>query len=287
MYNEPITMKKLFYLILILLAVPAFGQEEEQPTEDRPVRSPFETGTLIENQTIVTPMKGSLEMLIHHRFGTFTNGIEDLYGIYAPSNIRLGINYGITDRLMAGFGTEKDGKLQELQYKYQILRQTRSGKVPVGLTFFGNMSLDARDKKNFGPDENYRFIHRLSYFSQLIVARKFTDWLSLQVAPSFIYYNAVEESVGHIHYGVMGGGRAKFTPSMSFLFEYSHLLSDNNKVDVKPNVGLGLEISTATHAFQVFATQYRQIVNQYSMVYNTNGFDTDGILIGFNITVRL
>lgn len=280
-------MKKFFYLMFIFLAVPAFGQDEEQPTEDRPVRSPFETGTLIENQTIVTPMKGSLEMLIHHRFGTFTNGIEDLYGIYAPSNIRLGINYGITDRLMAGFGTEKDGKLQELQYKYQILRQTRSGSVPVGLTFFGNMSLDARDKKNFGPDENYRFIHRLSYFSQLIVARKFTEWLSLQVAPSFIYYNAVEESIGHIHYGIMGGGRARFTSSMSFLFEYSHLLSENEKLDVKPNVGLGLEISTATHAFQVFATQYRQIVNQYSMVYNTNAFDSDGILIGFNITVRL
>lgn len=280
-------MKKIFYLLCALISLPVFSQDEEQPAEDRPVRSPFETGTLVETQTIVTPMKGSLEMVIHHRFGTFTNGMEDLYGIYAPSNIRLGVNYGITDRLMAGFGTEKDGKLQEFQYKYQILQQTRSGSMPVGLTFFGNATLDARDKENFGPSESYRFIHRLSYFSQLIVARKFTDWLSVQVAPSFIYFNNVQEGTGNIHYGVMGGGRAKFTSSMSFVFEYSQLLSENELVDVKPNLGLGLEISTATHAFQVFATQSRQIVNQHAMVFNSNGFDSDGILVGFNITVRL
>ena len=81
-------MKSLIaFALSLLLVVPAFGQDEN---DDKPVRSPFETAILIENQTVVSPYKGGLELEIHHRFGTVKNGITDIFGIYAPSNIRLG-----------------------------------------------------------------------------------------------------------------------------------------------------------------------------------------------------
>jgi hypothetical protein len=54
-----------------------------------------------------------------------------LYGIYAPSNIRLGFNYGITSKLTVGFGTEKNNKMQEFLLKYAILSQNRGGTIPV------------------------------------------------------------------------------------------------------------------------------------------------------------
>ncbi len=74
-----------------------------------------------------------LEFEIHHRFGTVTNGIDDLFGLWAPANIRLGLNYGITDKLMIAVGTAKNYLAQDLAVKYAFLQQTSSGSVPVSL----------------------------------------------------------------------------------------------------------------------------------------------------------
>jgi hypothetical protein len=155
---------------------------EQNQTDNRPVKGWFETDQLIDNQTPITPAKGSLELIIHHRFGNVKeNKLDDIFGIYASSNIRMGFNYGITDRLMVGIGTEKDRKLQDLHWKYAILQQNRSGSVPVSVSYYGNVALDARGEEFFGPKEQYKYIHRFSYFSQFIVARKFSNIFSFRL----------------------------------------------------------------------------------------------------------
>jgi hypothetical protein len=278
--------KKTIYnlLLLLLMLFPAWGMCQE---ESEPVMFTFESGLLIENQTIETPYPGTLEFNIHHRMGMVDNGISDLFGIYGASNIRLGLNYGVTDRIMVGFGTEKDRKLQEFQWKYAILKQTTDNSMPVSLSYYGNWVINAQDKSNFGPAETYRFIHRMSYLTQFIVARKFSENISLQIAPSFAYFNSVEPDVEHITGSVMGGGRIKFTPSMAFIFEYEQPLVESEAIEVKPNLAGGIEIGTATHAFQVFVTSYKGIVKQYDLLYNTNDFTEGKLLVGFNITARL
>ncbi|KPK83947.1 MAG: hypothetical protein AMS27_11385, partial [Bacteroides sp. SM23_62_1] len=124
------------------LLVPLFvsGQEEEG---DQPIRPPFETITLIENQTTVNLFKGSLNFEISHRFSKIQE-IGDLFGIYGSANTRLAMDYGITDRIMVGIGTTRDYKLQDLEWKVGILQQTRSGRIPVSLSYYGNTVLDAR-----------------------------------------------------------------------------------------------------------------------------------------------
>ncbi len=278
-------MKSLIALALsLLLIVPLSAQDEN---DDKPVRSPFETAILIENQTVVSPYKGGLEFEIHHRFGTVKNGITDIFGIYAPSNIRLGLNYGITDRLMIGAGTTKDYKLQDLQWKYAILQQTRSGSIPVSVSYYGNMVLDARTDDNFGPKENFRDIHRLSYFTQLIIARKFNMKYSFQVAPGFIYYNSVETGLKNANVTIHAGGRAKVLGPVSVIAEYDQLLTQQgDNIDPKPNLSAGVEIGTATHAFQIFFTNYSGIINQRNLLYNTNDLSEGDFRLGFNITVR-
>jgi len=262
------------------------AQEEE---EDRPVRRPFESTMLVENQTIMSPWKGELQMIIHHRFGTVENGLSDLYGIYAPSNIRLGLQYGITDDLMIGFGTEKNNKIQELYGKYAVLKQTMSGKVPVSVSVLGNVSIDARNEDVFG--EEYESMDRLSYFAQILIARKFNDNLSLLLAPSYSHFNAVDSTWQHDRIGLMAGGRMKITDTMSALFEYHQPFKINPLRDYhndsEPGIALGIEIGTSTLAFQVFATNYGQIISQKNYVMNKNEFEEEGIMLGFNITVRL
>ncbi|HYX07622.1 MAG TPA: DUF5777 family beta-barrel protein [Bacteroidales bacterium] len=282
-------IKKLILLGIAVLITSVYTSSFAQDTEetpDYPVRNPFETGTLIDNQTPLTPYKGMIEFQIYHRFGTVKNGISDLYGIYAPSNIRLGLNYGVTDKIMVGIGTTKDYKLQDIQWKYNFLQQTRSGKVPVFLTYYGNMVIDARADENFGPTDNYLFIHRISYFSQLILARKFNDIFTFQIAPECVYYNAVDPGMKNFNAGLSLGGRAKVLPSTSIIVEYDQPFTSTDVNNPKPNLGFGVEIGTGTHAFQIFMANYSQIINQRNLVYNTNDFTDGDLALGFNITVR-
>jgi len=278
-------MKKTALLLVFCLVISGILMAQDD-ADNSPVRFPFETGILIDNHTYVTPFKGMLEYRIQHRFGPVTNGITDLFGIYAPSNIRMALNYGITDKLMVGIGSTKDYKLQDLQWKYAILQQTESGSMPVSLTYYGNMVIDARENEVFYPEENYRFIHRLSYFTQFIVGRKFNDVFTFQAAPALAYYNAVDTTYQNINVGLSLGGRAKILPQMSIIAEYGMPLYVSEESEAKPNLSLGVEIGTATHAFQIFLATYDQIVPQRNLVYNTNDFTEGDLLLGFNITAR-
>lgn len=284
-------MKKiLIVLALSLFLVPVFAQEESAATSE-PVRFTFGTGLLIDNQTVETPYKGGLTFEIHHRFSLIEN-YHNLFGIYGAANTRLGLNYGITDRLMVGIGSTKDYKLQDVQWKYQILRQTSDNKMPVTVSYYGNIVADLQKEEVFGPAESYRDIHRLSYFNQLIVARKINDVFSVQVAPSVIYFNSVpiySDTTGYknLNFGLSVGGRANLFGAHSLIVEYDQLLTKQDlDVQPKPNVALGWEINTATHTFQIFAANYSQIINQRNLVFNNNDFTKGEYLIGFNITVR-
>lgn len=277
-------MKNIIVILFVsLLALPVFAQET-----DYPVDNTFETSILVDNQTIMTPYKGMLEFQIHHRFGMVTDGLENLYGIYSTANVRLGLNYAITNDLMVGVGTTRGYKLQDFQAKYVFLRQTQEGKVPVSLALYGNATLDARTKDSFGPEENYRSIHRLSYFSQLIVARKFSESVSFQVAPTFIYFNSVERGYKNLNYGVSAGGRVMIAMGHAFIVEYDQLFNkqEDDTKQPKPQLAFGWEKSTPTHCFQLFFANYTGIIGQHNFLLNQNDFTKGDYLVGLNITVR-
>jgi len=286
-------MKKTFLFLLLSVFMVSLSAQEEVKSQEKskPVRFTFGTGVLIDNQTVATPYKGGLELQIHHRFSLIEN-YHNLFGIYGAANTRLGLNYGITDRLMLGAGTTKDYKLQDIQWKYLILQQTEDNSMPVSLSYYGNIVIDLRKEEAFGPVERYKDIHRLSYFTQFIVARKFNEVFSLQVAPSVLYFNAVPQysndlKYKNLNFGLSAGAKATVFGSHSVILEYDQLLTKQDLDDQpRPNLSLGWEIGTATHTFQIFAANYSQIINQRNLLFNTNNFAKGEYLIGFNITVR-
>jgi hypothetical protein len=279
--------RTLLIACLLIPAIQSFSQDTDQDEGKLPVRSTFETTSLIDNPTIMSPVAKQLQLNIIHRFGTVKNGITDIFGIYASSNIRMGLNYGITDKIMVGLGTTSEYKLQDLNWKVALIQQNRSGSTPVSISYFGNVVIDARAKEDIGLSR-FRELHRFSYLTEVIVARKFSEAISLQVIPTFVYYNAVDTTYKNVNFGVSVGGRIKISDSKAIIFEYGQPLSTAKYSDfnAKPNLGFGLEIGTATHAFQVFATTARGIIPQRNFVYNQNDFTKGEFLLGFNITVR-
>jgi hypothetical protein len=286
-------MKKIFIVFtLSLFLTSLFAQQDSVTVSSKPVRFTFGTTTLIDNNTTETIYKGGLEFQIHHRFSLIEN-YHNLFGIYGSANTRLGLNYGITDRLMVGIGTTKDYQLQDIQWKYAILQQTEDNKMPVSLSYYGNFVIDARSKDNFGPEDTFKPIHRLSYFTQLILARKINNMFSVQVAPSVAYFNSVPQNIDstngykNLNIGISAGARANLFGSHSVILEYDQLLTKQDIAEQpKPNLSLGWEIGTATHSFQVFVANYNQIINQRNLVFNENDFTKWEYLIGFNIHVR-
>ena len=244
-------------------------------------RAAFESASLIESQTNVLYTKGTLEMVMNHRFGLVNSGpgANDMIGIWAPANIRIGVNYSITDYITVGLGTTKDNRLQDLNYKFGLLRQTRSNKMPVSVSYYGNVACDARPTSLF-----LNFSDRFSFYNQLIIARRFNANFSFQVAPSFSHINYVESPIKNDIFAVEMGGRVKINPTTSVLVDYNLPITTYEGNITKPGMAIGVEFSTGSHAFQIFITNYKSIIPQENVFLNQNNFLNGKFMIGFNIT---
>jgi len=281
----------------LLITISTFAQEDSVTVDSgmKPVRSTFESTWIIDNQTTLVPVKGTFEFMMNHRFGTIYNGISDIYGIYGSgANIRLGFNYTLWDnvgfgalkgRVAVGFGSTKNGMIQDFNLKYAFLEQTRNGRIPVSVTYFTDMGISTADKKEELPNGNSP--DRLSFFHQIIIARKFSDNLSVQVAPSVSHFNVVEPSMQNDHFAVAVAGRYKISESTSFLANYDQPITQHEDNNPQFNVSAGIEMATSSHQFQIFVSNYPYIVPQYNNMYNqpnaVNEWYQD-LFIGFNIT---
>ncbi|MGB5817961.1 MAG: DUF5777 family beta-barrel protein [Saonia sp.] len=276
---------KLGYFALLLCPFCLFSQEKvKDSVVDKPERPAFESSFIIDNPNNVLFPKNTLEVQMSHRFGLINGGTNDLAGLWAPSNIRIGLAYSLHDRLTIGFGTTKFDRLQDFNWKVGILSQTRSGRIPVSVSYYGNFTIDARSRENFSVDQ-----HRYSYFNQLIIARRFSPKLSMQLAPSISHFNLVESRMRNDVIGLAFGGRYKISDQTSILWDYSqpfthHLDGVRLDIDPEPGFSLGVEFNTSAHAFQLFISNMNGIVPQQNYMKNVNDFFRGDILFGFNIT---
>jgi hypothetical protein len=86
-------------------------------------------------------------------------------------------------------------------------------------------------------------------------------------------------------------GRIKFSPQSSLVFHYSMPLdikgiseyteTTNNSL---PNFGIGYQVATATHAFEIFVTASNGIIPQDNYLWNNNDWTKGELRVGFNIT---
>ena len=295
-------------------------EEKTLPAKPKPVKNTFQSVWIIDNQTVLVPVKKTLEMDIQHRFGIVENGYEDFWGLFAPSNIRIGFSYVPINKLSVGVGFTKttaavipeqspssvNGPLWDGSLKYSIITQTK-GIFPVSVTYYGNAAFNT--KKDTAKEIYLNTSDRLSYFHQLIIARKVTDKLSVQIAPSIShqnvvngYFEQVNDSTLEVkpdmkfdHFAIAFSARYKLTNVMSVMLNYDQPISKHVSNNPNPSLSFGFEFNTSSHSFQLFATNYYYIVPQINNLYNDNSpfkytdaannkIEGGKFLIGFNIT---
>jgi len=301
-------MKKYIILIVAALLIVNYSYSQgddatpKKKVKDRPVTEMFGSSLLIDDQTSVIPAKKTLEMQIQHRFGLIKeNGISDLFGIYAPSaNTRMGLNFSILDNLMVGYGITRKNMYSDFQVKWNILQQTRKNTMPITLTLYANWAIDGQNSdvyKTVTEDSTYKFSNRFSYFTQIGVSRKFTDWFSLQANGNYTHYNTVPADTANVRgmnhdvFGFSVMARFKFSNQTSFIISYDQPLVigsiDENTTTTfhsQPNFSFGFDIATATHAFQIFFTTSNGIIPQEIYMWNDSKWTAGDWRIGFNIT---
>lgn len=279
-------------VILVLLPGLTIAQDSAMPEKDtRPVKNTFESIWLMNHQTVMVPVKKTLELDFQHRFGTWENGYDDLYGLFASSNIRLGVDYVPAERLLIGLGFTKENLVWDLFGKYAILRQGRSGGSPVSISYYLNTALDTRQRETDGRSE---LTDWLSFYNQIMVARKFSDDISLQVSGNLSWFN-YKDPVLDVEGNVLGRddnaqfsfsalGRFKLSNTIGLTVEFDQPITTQPFADPEPNLGVGLEFVTSSHAFQLFISNFNKLVPQYDHSFNANQFGENQILIGFNVT---
>ena len=288
-------------IVSLIFSMPFYAQENDAPTQDnteqskevkkvdKPVRSPWNSGLLMGGKTSVVPGKGSFRFDLAHHFGPMNNGFSDFFGIYADgANIRMGLNYVVIKNLQLGVGLTKFNITTDFNAKYTIFEQTRKNSMPISITFYGNIGIDGSSSESFGTE--YEIIDRLSYFSQLIVGRKFGKYVSIQASGSFTHINSLPDSVNHDVVGVSFGVKVRLSSTVSIISNndfplYIQGISEYEGIKAaKPNIQFGVEIITTSHAFQIYLGTSNFILPQNVFVRNQNKFDAEGIRIGFILT---
>jgi hypothetical protein len=246
------------------------------------VTGTFKAGHIINAQTVESPANGNLNFVIQHRFGALNSGAYNFFGL-DNATLRLGLDYGITDDLSVGIGRSSYLKTFDGYFKYKILKQTEGPQMPVTVDILGTIT-NYTQKDETKPYLNANL--RTAYAAELLIARKLSRSLSLQVIPTFLHYNLVPTVDDKNDVFALGlGGRMKITRRMSINAEYD-ILPKNQVVSttVHNSFSLGWDIETGGHVFQlVFSNSQSMVPTQY-LAQTTGSWGNGDIFFGFNIS---
>jgi hypothetical protein len=291
-------MRKIFFgLICLIISFPSMAQDSLlRSIIDSMSAAPgiqYVTGTfkalyIVNMKTMEAPAAGALNFEIQHRFGTINEGAYHLWGLDFAT-LRLGLDYGISDRLSVGIGRSSVFETFDGYVKYKLLRQTDNTGVPVSIALLGTSSYYTEKITEPKLDSAFRSAYRLAYTAQILIARKFSSKLSIQLTPTFIHYNLVDSAIDHNNvFALCAGGRFKITRRMAITAEYNYLfpnqLTSYTGLPLHNALSFGWDIETGGHVFQLVFTN-AQTMNEAQYIGQTVGSWSKGdVYFGFNIS---
>src|SRR3984957_1690413 len=287
------TYRKIFFILFCLFAVTELRAQDSTLLNmlndsmashkgKSYITGTFKSEYIINTQTVESPANGNLNFVIQHRFGQLNSGSYNFFGL-DNATLRLGLDYGITDDLDVGVGRSSYLKTFDGYLKYKLLKQTESGGIPLSVSVLGSVT----DYTQNEPSETYlNMKYRTAYAVELLLARKITSALSLQVTPTWLHYNLVPTVEDKSDVFAVGlGGRMKITRRMSINAEYD-VVPKNQVVSttVHNSLSFGWDIETGGHVFQlVFSNSQSMLESQY-LAQTTGTWGKGDIYFGFNIS---
>lgn len=278
-------MKKIYLILFIIIPVISRAQDDlmAMVTDSNEViirSATFKANRIINGHSVETVGKNNLDFVISHRFDRVNRGFDEFFGLDAAT-IRLGLEYGINDRLMVGIGRSSFQKMYDYFGKYKLLRQTSGAvNIPFSLTLFSGYSIRTQ---NTTP--SLSAYDRSSYTGQLLIARKFSEGFSLQVSPTLIHRNRPDffnDSKTVIATGI--GGRMKLSKRTSLNGEYNYVLPNQIDDSYTNNLSFSFDLETGGHVFQLLFTNSFGMTERQFITETNGSWGSGDIHFGFNIS---
>lgn len=242
----------------------------------------FKGTRIINGQSAEVTGRKDMNFIISHRFGAINLGIYEFFGMDQAST-RLGLEYGITDNMGISVGRNTWQKIYDGAVKYRLLRQqTGERNIPFTLTLYS--AAFAKSLRWEDPERDNLFSSRMTYTSQVLIARKFSKKLSLQISPSYVHKNLVPTPEDQNNIFAIGfGGRYKITRKLALNADYYYLLPGKTADDFYNSLAIGLDIETGGHVFQLHCTNSQTMFESGFISETTGGWLDGEIFFGFNI----
>ena len=259
------------------------GDEEAPDTVVNYVRAAFKTNRVINLHSLESTAGGVLDVKISHRFGFLNGGISELFGL-DMATIRIGADYGITDRLTVGIGRSSYEKTYDGFLKYKLLWQsTGARKMPVTISLLASSAIKTLPFQN--PDRENHFSSRVYYTYQLIIGRKFSEAFSLQLSPTVVHRNLVRTNTESNDVYALGiAARQKLTKRLAINAEYIYVLPDQLADGYRNSLSIGFDIETGGHVFQLHFTNSTSMIEKGYIAETIGDWANGDIHFGFNVS---
>ncbi len=286
-------MKSVFIILIACFSITfSYSQEdlldilEEETTKNDSLEienSIFKGTRILNGHSVKNRKDKELEFIISHRFGRINLGFDELFGL-DQSNIRFAFEYGLNDNLTIGIGRSSFEKTYDSFLKYSLFHQKYGeNSFPVAVSLFGSIAV--KTLKDYPPTDKRTFAESLSYVGQVLIARKMSPGLSIQLTPTYIHRNTVKVAEDpHDIFAVGFGSRVKLSNRVSLNTEYFHAFNESVSVNARNSLALGVDIETGGHVFQLILSNSITMIEKSFIAETTGNFFGGDIHFGFNIS---
>jgi len=281
----------LFAFPLLMNAQDDLLSEIDTTATDVTVESAFKSLKIVNLESTKLAAKGDFYFIVAHRFGFIDKGFDDFFGL-DNANTQLKFLYGVNDWLTLHIGRSGFQETYDLAAKYRLYAQKENG-FPVTIVGFNSVAINSELKEEDYP--NLKFENRLSYVAQVLISRKFSDKLSLEIAPSVFHENTLRDILDenntvilpnpqdNTQFAVGLGGRYKLTSRWSVNVDYAAHLNRASQSNYKNPLSIGVDLETGGHVFQMHFTN-AQAMHETGYLGQTVGDWSKGeIAFGFNL----
>lgn len=244
----------------------------------------------------------TMDFYFMHRLGNVgkasNGGFQTLYGFDVASDILIGFDFAVTRNFTVGVSRSKDQELVAVDGKYLLLSQ--KGYSPVSISIYEEMGVIPQAAATFyatsDPAVPQDIADRFIYLSQLILSRKFSDRLSLEVVPSLSFRNHIFDAINYNNAtydenfipAIGVGGRFMVSKKMAIVADYYYIISqyrmDNPYQNYYNSLSVGIELKTGGHVFEINFSNNTGLNPTNFLPYQTDTWTKGGFKLGFTIS---
>jgi hypothetical protein len=275
-------MKKALLLLLFPLSVMAqddlLNEIDTAATGKSKVESAFKGLKIVNLESTKLAAKGDLYFIVAHRFGSVKDGFEGFYGL-DNAVTQLKFVYGLNDWFTIS------GARSEIAYDFSgkfLLKSQETNGFPFAIAGFTSLTINNTLKESLYPE--MEFNNRLTYVAQLLVSKKFSNSLSLELAPTYFHENfVIDDNQDNSQYAIGMGGRYKFAKRWSLNVDYAAHLNRSSSSPFRDPLSIGVDLETGGHVFQMHFSN-SQGMHEAGFLGSTAGdWGKGDVYFGFNL----